>query len=116
MSFSEENMDDHDDETNIKMKNADEFLRQRQNWEYLKHRFEDPYFANHTEGIVYVSVGQTAYLHCLIGNLGDRQVRTLLIHSADPLSSHVSVRLFKIFFFTVGLTMGWPSGSLTTSF
>ena len=34
-----------------------------------------PYFSNETETRVLVSRGQTCYLHCLVGNLGDRQVR-----------------------------------------
>ena len=33
-----------------------------------------PYFSNETETRVLVSRGQTCYLHCLVGNLGDRQV------------------------------------------
>ena len=36
-----------------------------------------PYFSNETETRVLVSRGQTCYLHCLVGNLGDRQVRLL---------------------------------------
>ena len=33
-----------------------------------------PYFSNETATRVRVSRGQTSYLHCLVGNLGDRQV------------------------------------------
>lgn len=49
------------------------FYRSAQ-WNFWKDRLGVPYFSNHSESRVISSAGQTTYLHCLVGNLGDRQV------------------------------------------
>ncbi|XP_059081391.1 uncharacterized protein LOC131879162 [Tigriopus californicus] len=43
-------------------------------WAFWKNRLGVPYFSNHTKTLVVTSYGQTTYLHCLVGNLGDRKV------------------------------------------
>lgn len=45
------------------------------NWEP---HYTRPYFENSTRRDVTVTVGQTAYLHCKVRNLGDRAVRVIL--------------------------------------
>jgi hypothetical protein len=44
-------------------------------WNFWKDKLGVPYFSNTTENIVLATIGHTTYLHCLVGNLGDRQVR-----------------------------------------
>jgi hypothetical protein len=43
-------------------------------WNYWKDRLGVPYFSNATKTTVLATLGHTTYLHCLVGNLGDRQV------------------------------------------
>ena len=43
-------------------------------WNYWKGRLGVPYFANDTKTTVMATFGHTTYLHCVVGNLGDRQV------------------------------------------
>ena len=47
----------------------------RSSWDYWRERLGVPYFDNSTETRVLSTIGKTSYLHCLVGNLGDRQVR-----------------------------------------
>jgi hypothetical protein len=49
--------------------------QQHRSWAFWKGRLGSPYFSNQTQTRVLVTRGQTCYLHCLVGNLGDRQVR-----------------------------------------
>ena len=46
----------------------------QRHWNFWKEKLGVPYFSNATENVVLSTVGHTAYLHCLVGNLGDRQV------------------------------------------
>jgi len=42
---------------------------------YWRRRLGSPYFANGTRSRVTATLGTTTYLHCIVGNVGDRQVR-----------------------------------------
>ncbi len=52
----------------------EDYFSQRQSWNFWKDRIGVPYFSNHTQTRVLATLGRTSYLHCLVGNLGDRQV------------------------------------------
>ena len=47
-----------------------EFNSKLRNWNWNR----SPSISNATESEVLVTLGQTAYLHCVVGYLGDRQV------------------------------------------
>jgi hypothetical protein len=47
----------------------------QRHWNFWKEKLGVPYFSNSTENVVLATIGHTTYLHCLVGNLGDRQVR-----------------------------------------
>ena len=51
----------------------------QRHWNFWKEKLGVPYFSNTTENVVLSTIGHTAYLHCLVGNLGDRQVNPILI-------------------------------------
>ena len=46
----------------------------QRHWNFWKEKLGVPYFSNSTENVVLATIGHTTYLHCLVGNLGDRQV------------------------------------------
>ena len=63
-------------------------------WDFWRTRIGVPYFSNHTQTRVVTSIGQTTYLHCLVGNLGDRQVRERwILHQGAPVSLILSPSL-----------------------
>ncbi|KAK9506645.1 hypothetical protein O3M35_008540 [Rhynocoris fuscipes] len=45
---------------------------------YWDQTFNQPYFDNSTRREVTTTVGQSAYLHCRVRNLGDRAVSNLI--------------------------------------
>ncbi|KAG8222163.1 hypothetical protein J437_LFUL000744, partial [Ladona fulva] len=45
---------------------------------YWEQPFSQPYFDNSTKRETTTTVGQTAYLHCRVRNLGDRAVRAVI--------------------------------------
>ena len=49
-------------------------LAASRHWNYWKGRLGVPYFSNDTKTKVLATLGHTTYLHCVVGNLGDRQV------------------------------------------
>ena len=53
---------------------APEFTTASRHWNYWKNRLGFPYISNATQNEVLATIGHTAYLHCVVGNLGDRQV------------------------------------------
>lgn len=55
--------------------NSQEEAAASRHWNYWKGRLGVPYFANDTKTTVLATFGHTTYLHCVVGNLGDRQVQ-----------------------------------------
>ena len=47
---------------------------EREEWNVWGEKLGIPYFVPNQTHIVYAPLGHTTYLHCIVGNLGDRQV------------------------------------------
>ena len=59
------------------MVSSGDSLAASRHWNYWKGRLGVPYFSNDTKTKVLATLGHTTYLHCVVGNLGDRQVKLL---------------------------------------
>ena len=47
---------------------------EREEWNVWGDKLGIPYFVPNQTHIVYAPLGHTTYLHCIVANLGDRQV------------------------------------------
>ena len=65
-------------------------LAASRHWNYWKGRLGVPYFSNDTKTKVLATLGHTTYLHCVVGNLGDRQVNIFPFQSFTNLPKQVS--------------------------
>ena len=71
---------------------------------YWEQPFSQPYFDNTTKRETTTTVGQSAYLHCRVRNLGDRAVSYIYIYIYIYIHTHTHIvyaTLHKIYIYSV---------------